>query len=407
VSVYLAGSAVAAAIISIVASEILMALALVALFIPPREQIRWPAVTAPLVLWMLWTLLSLAASGHPREGLPQIKKFIWFAMLFVVYNAIRELRHIRGVVIACIATATVSSAWGMEQFVGKYRTYEATHAAYPNFYTFYVGDRITGFMGHWMTFSGQMMMAVVLLAALILFSRDHRWKWPLGAAGILIAVGLFIAETRSMWGGAVAGVVYLLWFSRRWLILALPVLAAILYLTNPFSARERMISIVRPHGDTDSNQHRAVLRRIGIEMIRAHPLFGVGPEQVGKQYQQYIPPDVPRPLPTGYYGHLHNIYFHYAAERGLPALAALLWFLGRALFDFARTLRRLPASAQLGEAQWVLHGAIAVILAMMVGGYEEVNLGDSEVLALFLGVIGCGYAAAWLTENSNPPPPRR
>lgn len=30
---------------------------------------------------------------------------------------------------------------------------------------------------------------------------------------------------------------------------------------------------------------------------------------------------------------------------------------------------------------------------MMVGGYEEVNLGDSEVLAMFLGAVGCGYAA--------------
>jgi putative inorganic carbon (hco3(-)) transporter len=379
----------AAAIVSIVASEILLGLALLALFIPPQpalNKIRWPAVTAPLVLWMVWTLVSLAASGHPREGFPQIKKFIWFAMLFVVYNAVRELRHIRGAVIACIAAATLSSAWAMVQFARKYHAAQLLHR---DFYSYYVADRITGFMGHWMTFSGQMMMALVLLAALVLFSRDPRGKVSLGVAGILIATALYFAETRSMWGGAVVGVVYLLWFSRRWLIVALPVLAAILFLVNPFGARERMISIVRPHGDMDSNNHRAVLRRIGVEMIRAHPLLGVGPEQVGKQYQQYIPPDVPRPLPTGYYGHLHNIYFHYAAERGLPALAALLWFLGRALYDFARTLRRLPTN----EAAWILHGAIAVILAMMVGGYEEVNLGDSEVLALFLGAVALGYSA--------------
>jgi len=389
--VYLASAAMAAAIVSIVASEILLGLALVALLIS-RPPIRWPAVTAPLVLWMAWTLISLAASGHPREGLPQVKKFIWFAMLFVVYNAIRELREIRGVVIACIAAATLSSAWGMVQFARKYHAAQLLHR---DFYSYYVADRITGFMGHWMTFSGQMMMALVLLGALLLFSRDRGWKWALAAAGALIAGALFVAETRSMWGGAVAGVVYLLWFSRRWLIVALPVIAAILFLANPFSARERMISIIRPHGDMDSNQHRAVLRRIGGEMIRAHPVLGVGPEQVGKQYQNYIPPDVPRPLPTGYYGHLHNIYFHYAAERGLPALAALLWFLGRALYDFARTLRRLPDEA---ETRWMLHGAIAVILAMMVGGYFEVNLGDSEVLAMFLGVVGLGYAAVALVN---------
>jgi hypothetical protein len=243
----------AAAIVSIVASEILLGLALLALFIPPRSasshKVRWPAVTAPLALWMVWTLISLVASGHPsfthiREGFPQVKKFIWFAMLFVVYNAVRELRHIRGAVIACTVAAACSSAWAMVQFVRKYHAAQLLHR---DFYSFYIADRITGFMGHWMTFSGQMMMALVLLAALILFSLDSRGKLSLGIAGLLIAIALYFAETRSMWGGAVAGLVYLLWFSRRWLIVALPVIAAILFLVNPFGVRERMISIVHPH----------------------------------------------------------------------------------------------------------------------------------------------------------------
>ncbi len=79
-------------------------------------------------------------------------------------------------------------------------------------------------------------------------------------------------------------------------------------------------------------------------MIKAHPFVGVGPEQVGPQFLDYLPADVPRPIPIEwYYQHLHNIYFHFAAERGLPALAALLWFFGQATLDFFRALRRLPA----------------------------------------------------------------
>ncbi len=373
-----------------------MALALLALLAAGKSaKPRWPAATLPIVLWMAWTLVSLFASGHLREGLPQIKKFIWFAMLFIVYNALRELRDIRGTVLAWTAAATLSSLWGFEQFARKYHAARLLHR---DFYTAYVADRITGFMGHWMTFSGQMMMALVLVGALLLLSGDRKWKIPLSAAALIIAVALFIAETRSMWGGAVAGAVYLIWFSgRRWLILAIPAVAALLYLTNPVGVRERMISIRHPHGDLDSNEHRAVLRVIGWEMIRAHPLFGVGPEQVGKQYQNYIPPEIARPLPTGYYGHLHNIYYHYAAERGLPALAALLWFLLGAVWHFANALHRTPPES---EARWILHGAIAVIIAVMVGGYYEVNLGDSEVLAMFLAAVGCGYSAEQVSERA-------
>jgi putative inorganic carbon (hco3(-)) transporter len=48
----------------------------------------------------------------------------------------------------------------------------------------------------------------------------------------------------------------------------------------------------------------------------------------------------------------------------------------------------------------VLEGAIAVILAVMVSGFYELNLGDSEVLGMFLAVLGCGYVACSGSQTS-------
>jgi O-antigen ligase len=256
-----------------------------------------------------------------------------------------------------------------------------------------VGQRITGFMDHWMTFSGHMMMALMIVGALILFAREKRWVTAvLMGASLLIVAGLLAAFTRSMWPGAALGGVYLLWFRQKWLVAAAPVLAGVVLLVNPFDVRERVVSMIRPHeGQVDSNEHRDVLRRVGWAMIKAHPLVGVGPEQVKSQFMNYLPADVARPIPKEwYYDHLHNIYYHFGAERGLPALAALLWMFGKALFDFARGLRRLPTDA---GARWVLHAAIAVILAFLVSGWGEVNFGDSEVLGMLLAVVACGYVA--------------
>lgn len=388
---YLAAAAAVMTVVSIAASQILMGLA-VAVFLASRRRIAWPPVTWPLAAWMLLTVLSLAASGHVREGLPQIKKFYVFLMLFLIASALRGLRDIRAIAFGWAAAAALSAAWSMEQFARKVQQARHDHI---EFYVSYVGNRITGFMSHWMTFSGQMMIAILIAGALLLFSRDRRGLAWLIPAGVLIGTGLLAAETRSMWGAAAAGGAYLLWIRRPWLVLAIPLMVGIVFVANPFQMRDRMISVVRPHGDRDSNEHRDVLRRVGWEMIKAHPLLGVGPEQVGPQFHDYLPADIPRPLPTGYYEHLHNIYFHYAAERGLPALAALLWLLGRGLYDFARALRRKHSPA---EARWVLHGAIAVIVSVMLAGYFEVNLGDSEVLAMFLAVLGCGYAALSQTQ---------
>ena len=125
-------------------------------------------------------------------------------------------------------------------------------------------------------------------------------------------------------------------------------------------------------------------------MIQAHPWFGLGPEQIRVQFNSYVPSDVPRPLPTGFYGHLHNIYTQYAAERGIPALIFVLWFIGEAVWDCAQGIRKLgkERSPQL----FVLHGAIACTIAILIGGLGEFNLGDSEVLMMFVSVIAIAYA---------------
>ncbi len=383
---YFAGASSAAAVVSIAASQILLGLALASLIATGRKP-RWLPIYPALITFCALTILSDLLSGHALAGFPQIKKFYVYLMLVAVSTAFRKIAEVRVLAFVWAGAASTSAVKSLFQFEHKYRSYAGNGA---DFYTSYVSDRVTGFMDHWMTFSGEMMMALLIVGAVVLFAKDRRgvgWLYP---ALLLMAIGLVAAFTRSMWMGAAVGGAFLLWCRKPVLILALPVAAGLLILANPFQLRDRVFSIFQPHaGDLDSNAHRALTRRVGWEMIKAHPLLGVGPEQVGKQFESYVPADVPRPIPHGYYGHLHNIYYHYAAERGIPALLALLWLVGRAFYDFARGLRGQQGS----ESRWVLFASLAVIIAVMLAGYEEVNLGDSEVLAMFLAVVSCGYVA--------------
>ena len=197
-----------------------------------------------------------------------------------------------------------------------------------------------------------------------------------------------LPKTARVIATAVAGL-YLVWFWKRWLIALAPVILLVAFLAGPDFVRNRMHSIFHAH----DREFRVVTWRTGFRMIQAHPWLGLGPEQVNREsVVRYLPPDVHEPLPSGWYGHLHNIYLHYAAERGIPALLALLWMLIMMLTDFWRALRHLPPGPS--DRRFVLHGAIAVILATMVAGMFEHNLGDSEVLTMFLVVAACGYVAA-------------
>jgi putative inorganic carbon (hco3(-)) transporter len=264
------------------------------------------------------------------------------------------------------------------QFWLKHRQAAAERS---DFYLFYVANRVTGFMSHWMTFSAELMIAGLMLAALLLLGRERRAWW---AALAVIGGGIAIAWTRSVWLGTIAGVVYLVaaW-KPKWLFAA-PALLAVLALAAP----ERVSSIWQPRGNVDSNSHRSVTFRTGIEMIKAQPLLGVGPEMVGREFERFVPADIPRPLPVGFYGHLHNFYLQYAAERGIPTALALLWLIGRALLDFVRAARGADT-----RSRWVFHGAIAVILAILVEGVFEHNINDAEVLTMFVAVLAMGYSS--------------
>ncbi|HUJ49931.1 MAG TPA: O-antigen ligase family protein [Bryobacteraceae bacterium] len=384
---YLTCGSLISILFSIAVSQICLALAFAALLLS-SEKLRLPPIKLPLALFITGTVISLLVSGHIRDGTPQIRKFFVLLVLLLVYSTFKKISEIRAVVLLWALVATLSAVRSLFQFWEKYQQAAAQHS---NFYDFYVGSRITGFMSHWMTFGGEEMIVLLLLASYLFFSRAPRWKTAGWLCSLILVVSMVLGYTRSIFLlGFPIGLLYLLWFWHKWLVAAAPVAALVIFLVAPASLKERVISAFQPHGETDSNLHRAITRETGFAMIRAHPWWGLGPEQVGRQFEQWVPSDVARPLPEGWYGHLHNIYLEYAAERGIPTALILFWMIGKILWDFARALRGKLAAT---EARFVLHGGIAVILAILAEGFLEYNLGDSEVLTLFLAVAGFGYVA--------------
>ena len=375
----------ASTLFSIAASQIAMGLALLAL-LGSRRRLQFPPLKLPLALFFSATVIALLLSPDPAGGLPQIRKFFVFSALLLVVSTFESVKQIRALVLTWGGVATLSALRGLWQYSTR-RHIALTENA--NTYDFFLDGRITGFESHWMTFGGVQMIVLLLLVSVVLFSSQRRDKIVAWCCLPFLWVSLVLGLTRSVFLlGVPLGVLFLLWSWRKWAVAALPILAALAFLVAPFQVRDRIASVIRPHGDLDSNSHRTVTRRTGWAMVKAHPWFGLGPEQIRPQFDRYVPADIPRPLPHGWYGHLHNIYLQYAAERGVPALIFLLWFIGKVIHDFSRTLSRKSPPA---DYRFFLYGSIAAILAVLAEGFFEYNLGDSEVLMLLLNVIGCGY----------------
>ncbi len=112
---------------------------------------------------------------------------------------------------------------------------------------------------------------------------------------------MVLGFTRSIFLlGFPAGLLYLLWFWKKWLVAAVPVVAVYCLLLGPQALQERVIPSFSRR-EIDSNEHRSILRETGVLMIRAHPWLGLGPEQIKYQFDQWAPADA-RPLPVGFTG---------------------------------------------------------------------------------------------------------
>jgi hypothetical protein len=400
-AIWLTFGSAAAILLSIAASQIMLGAALLALLLS-GEPLRLPRIKLPLAIFLAGTIVAWLASGDLKTGLPQIKKMFVFFELLIVYSCLRSLPLVRKLMLTWGAIGAFTAGWGIGQFDRKF---ERAHDLGVDFYTYYVAARIKGFTSHWNTFSAEEMFALLMLGAFLLFAarQRHRWFWILCAA--LLSISVVLAETRGVWVAAAAGAIYLVWRWRRWVLLLLPVAAGLAFLVAPAGIRERLRSITKPK-DVDSNEFRLVVWSTGFRMIEAHPLLGVGPEQQRVQFDKYMPAWVhekyltlpeeerkhwPNGRPEGFYGHVHNLYIEYAAERGIPVLLVFLWMITWIILDFTRGLRALPPGPS--TRRFILEGAIAIVIAALIEAFTEVNLGDSEPLTMFLVAVACGYLA--------------
>ncbi|MCY4074055.1 MAG: O-antigen ligase family protein [Acidobacteria bacterium] len=377
---------VAALQVSIAAASILLTVVLAlwaALTAGGRLRPAVPAFFLPLAAYAAWTLVSVAGSARPIDSLVDAKEVLLFLVVPVVYGIARGRRAgtLATVILSVGAAAAVVG-------IVQYAILEYDH----------LGRRPLGSMGHYMTYSGLLMLVLAVAGARLLFApRDRMWAALVTPA---LCVALALTFTRSAWVGASVGVslLCLLRVSQvvaqrdvrglaRTPVVAAAVfaLAALGFSVAPTAITDRVYSTFDLQDPT--NRDRLAMVRVGAGMVRDHPLTGVGPEMVEVLYSDYRPADAVNATNP----HLHNVPLQIAAERGLPALALWGWFVVAVVVGLARRFRQ-PDTRPLAAA------GLAAVAAMLAAGMFEYNFGDSEFLMLLLVLITLPASA-----ERNPP----
>ena len=352
--------------ISIVAAQAFFVLLLVAWMATlVRDKTR---PTAPQFFWALLgyaavTLVSSTFSLDPIESLIDSRQLYLFLIVPVVYDLARGSRT-KNIVDVIITIGALAAAYGIIQY------------GMLHFDSLRLRPR--GTMGHYMTYSGTLMLVIGMAAARIVFGARER-LWPALVMPALI-VALTLTFTRSAWVGVCVGVSLLFILKDFRLTGLIPVVIALLFALAPDRITDRIMSVFDLRDP--SSRDRVAMLQTGAAMIKDHPLTGVGPNMVERLYTQYRDPQGVQKVNP----HLHNVPVQIAAERGLPALAVWLAFIGLLAMGVFRIFRG-------GRDRVLAAGALAAIAAMLAAGMFEYNFGDSEFLMLFLVIVTLPFAA--------------
>lgn len=253
------------------------------------------------------------------------------------------------------------------------------------------GERIGGTMGAAPSGSSTLLMGLLLFAEMRLLRGNQRtallWA-PVFGLGL---VCLLLTLTRSAWiGFGIGSIIVLGWILRRGAI-----------------SRSRWIPLVGlaglglvaawgpVHERLGANHERAaderwLLNYINLEMIKDHPIVGIGLNTAYDSKYRYVPSF----FTDGDWIYIaHNQYLLVAAETGLLGISGFLWILLMAIRS-AMGGARAP-DPLIGETGAVLLG----YLAGFVWGMNLDFYGGTQIYLVFWFIVGSAVGVRALADR--------
>jgi O-antigen ligase len=328
-----------------------------------RERFEVPRFFWPLLAYGAFTLISAAFSSNRAASFVDSKQLVLFLLVPITYRLLTGRR-------GSLMLTVVMSLGGASAAFGIFQ--------YGLLHFDQLSQRPQGTLGHYMTYAGLLMLVIGIALAKVLFGKGERLWAALLMPALVMAVAL--TSTRTAWVGVCAAAAVLFMLKDFRLLAILPILAAITFAAAGPTITQRLMSTFDRKDPTRLD--RLAMIREGGRMVRAHPLVGVGPNMVKERYAEYRDSGAIKEVNP----HLHNVPVQIAAERGVPALAIWLAFIGILTADLWRLFRT-------GEHPVLVATALACVASMLAAGMFEYNFGDSEFLMLFLILVTLPFAA--------------
>ena len=311
-----------------------------------------------LIVYLAIAAISLLFAEFPSVGLEKWAFLLpWIVIFFLIANVTTSIDRFLLLLIIYVLCNLRFSQFGLRSFVLG-------------------GFTLPGYGFHgpvgWFQNSGELgvqMAMFVPLSVMVSVALWNRWGTIGKGVLVLVPVSAVVTTVGTMSRGAIlAAAVAICWIAlalgvriRNFVVIGM--LAGIGALLIPDRLMERFESA----GEDTTSTRRLTMWKDGIEIIREHPIIGVGYFNWMPYYRLHFPAvdDV------GYLGSHqlpHNILIQAAAELGFIGLAVFLVLLFLSFHTNRSTRMLLPLQPEFRPLRLISHGLDASMLAFFVAG---------------------------------------
>ncbi|MDD5196913.1 MAG: O-antigen ligase family protein [Candidatus Omnitrophica bacterium] len=331
-------------------------------------------ISLPFALIIGISLLSFINSVDIRASLQGIIKLLKYGFLIVIIaGEVKDRQHLTRIIWAIFAGLLLASLDGIYQFIFGVDFFR--HRPYDSI----IGlIRLKAAFPHTNIFAGYLALALPLSIPLLLYYLKGKKRIVLLIIAILGFFCLIFTFCRSAIFGVWLVILLMGIIKKDKVVIFLTVLTLLSAPLLAPGAIKDWAKTTHSWGEFLLNKERPVLYETSFNMIKHHPLIGVGVNTYVLNYQKYKLHDTSLDTAnTRWYA--HNSFLQMACEIGITGVAIFIWLLFL-LFSRWRNFYRNTKDNFLALCGL---GIVMGLAAFLVHGLTETNLYYPKIAVLF------------------------
>ncbi len=359
-------------------------------FAGKNKDTSFGVLDVPFALLIFISLASFVNSVNLHSSIQGVFKLIKYGFLIAILGReVKDNGHFKKIIMAVVFGLFIGSLDAIYQLIFGVDLFR--HRAYDSVLGL---ARLKGAFPHTNIFAGYLALFLPVSTALFLYSSKGRHKLYLGIVSAAALFCLIFTFCRSAVFGFWLAILLIAFMKKDKLIIV--VLAAAI-LIAPLFAPKNIIDWSKKTSSVAEfllNKERLTIFETSFNMIRRHPVVGVGVNTYSLNYQKYKLHDTGEGTAnTSWYA--HNSYLQMASEIGIFGLLVFLYLLVKLFKGWRGLYRKVDDNFEKIASLGIFMG----IFAFLIHGLTETNLYYPKIATLFWFQVGLLASLIYLKKK--------